>query len=72
VEQETPETPPAGVAAQGGVAEEVSEPAAENAAVEAETQAVAAEETAEQSGTMENEGCPQNQPGAGPEEGRGQ
>jgi len=52
-------------------AEEVSEPAAGDAAVEAET-AAAPEETAEQFGTIEDAGSPQNQSGAGPEEGSGQ
>ena len=52
-------------------AEEVSEPAAEEPAIEAET-AAAPEETAEQFGTIEDAGSPQNQSGAGPEEGSGQ
>src|SRR5471030_2175954 len=62
--QETP-------VAQEAVAEEVSEPAAGDAAVEAET-AAGPEETAEQFGTIEDAGSPQNQSGAGPEEGSGQ
>src|SRR5471030_1668980 len=62
--QETP-------VAQEAVAEEVSEPAAGDAAVESET-AAAPEETAEQFGTIEDAGSPQNQSGAGPEEGSGQ
>jgi N utilization substance protein A len=57
--------------AQEAVAEEASEPPAEDAAVEAET-AAAPEETAEQFGTIEDAGFPHNHPGAGPEEGSGQ
>jgi N utilization substance protein A len=62
------------VAAEPGAAasEPIAEDAAEGAVAESETQAAAPEETAEQFGTMENEGSPQNQSGAGPEEGRGQ
>jgi N utilization substance protein A len=52
--------------------EDAAEAVAENAAVEAETAAAAPEETAEQFGTMEDEGFPHNQPGAGPEEVSGQ
>jgi N utilization substance protein A len=70
--EETAETPQSGEAVQETVAEDASEPAAEDGAVEAETAAAPPEETAEQFGTIEDAGFPHNQSGAGPEEGSGQ
>jgi len=46
------------------------EPPVQESTGEVETEVVAAEETGEQFGTIENAGSPHNQSGAGPEEGR--